>query len=87
MLNEEFKEISMLLKLSGEDEALKKDAEDYIKKAKAVLLFSGEEKEMPVTSKMRPDDEESSVPRNELLRNSKGVSGGYFCLPERRERS
>ena len=35
LLNEEFKEISMLLKLSGEDEALKKDAEDYIKKAKA----------------------------------------------------
>ncbi len=85
LTDEEFKEVSKLLKLSGNDEPIKKAAEDYIENSKAVLGFCAEKKTEEEFSLMRPDTVKESVPRGEILKNSKGENGEYFCLPERGE--
>ncbi len=85
LAGEEFKEVSKLLKLSGKDESVKKAAEEHIENSKAVLGFCAEKKTEEEFSLMRRDTVKESVPRGEILKNSKGENGEYFCLPERGE--
>lgn len=83
MSDEEFKEISALLKLSGGDEAFKREVDRYIENADAVLGFEAENGEKEGFSLLSPDEAKTSAERSTVLENSKGRDGEYFCLPER----
>ena len=83
MSDEEYKAAAALLKLSGKDNGLKKEAESFIESANAVLSFAECPEKGEGHSYLRADKERKSVDREEILKNSKSVDGGYFCLPER----
>ena len=83
MSDEEYKAAAELLKLSGKDKALKKEAESFIESANAVLSFTECPEKEEGHSYLCADKEKKSVDREERLKNAKSVDGGYFCLPER----